>query len=109
MRKFGISCSDCMCHRLALACGDANNDVSYIATVEKILIQLWSFFDNSAKRTAAYGKAVMAMKKINLTAKGRKKWQSVSKKHAEQDGYQWRKQLMEFLMILKHYVRLCAP
>ena len=63
----------CICHRLALACGDANNDVSYITTVEKILFQLWSFFDNSTKRTAAYSKAVMAMKEINLTAKGRKK------------------------------------
>ena len=61
----------CVCHRLALACGDANN-VSYICTVEKIIIQLWSFFDNSAKRTAAYGKAVMALKEINLSAKGRK-------------------------------------
>lgn len=30
----------CICHRLALACGDANNDVSHICTVEKILIQL---------------------------------------------------------------------
>lgn len=63
----------CICHRLALACGDANNDVSYIKTVEKILTQLWSFFDNSAKRTAAYGKAVMAIKEVNLPAKGRKK------------------------------------
>ena len=63
----------CICHRLALACGNANNDVSYIPTVEKILIQLWSFFDNSAKRTAAYGKAVMAVKEIRLSAKGRKK------------------------------------
>ena len=66
----------CICHRLALACGDANNDVSYITTVEKILIQLWSFFDNSAKRTAAYSKAVIAMKEINLTAKG---WKKVAK------------------------------
>ena len=63
----------CISHRLALACGDANNDVSYICTVEKILIQLWSFFDNSPKRTAAYGKAVMAINEINLSAKGRKK------------------------------------
>jgi len=34
----------CICHRLALACGDANNDVSYVSIVEKILIQLWPFF-----------------------------------------------------------------
>ena len=64
----------CICHCLALACGDAINDVSYVTTVKKILIQSWSFFfDNSAKTTAAYGKAVMAMKAINLSATGRKK------------------------------------
>ena len=40
----------CICHRLALACGDANDDVAYIKTVEKILVQLWSFFSNSAKK-----------------------------------------------------------
>lgn len=37
----------CICHHLALACGDANDHVAYIKTVEKILIQLWSFFKNS--------------------------------------------------------------
>ena len=63
-------------------------NVSYNATVEKILIQLWSFFDNSAKGTAAYGKAVMAMKEITHQQKDGKKWQSVSKKHAEQNGCQ---------------------
>ena len=57
----------CSCHHLALACGDANNDVSYICTVEKILIQLWSFFDNSAKTTAACGRAVMAIKETRTT------------------------------------------
>lgn len=98
----------CVCHRLALACGDANNDVSYICTVEKILIQLWSFFDHSAKRTAAYGKAVMAIKEINLSAKGRKKWQRASKRRAEQDGCRWRRRLMGCLTILRHYVKLCA-
>lgn len=50
----------CTCHRLALACGDANDQISYIKTVEKVLIQLWSFFHNSEKRTAAYTKAVSA-------------------------------------------------
>ena len=27
----------CICHRLALACGDANDNVTYIKTIEKIL------------------------------------------------------------------------
>ena len=32
----------CICHRLALACGDAN-DVSYFKQVERVLLELWSF------------------------------------------------------------------
>jgi hypothetical protein len=52
----------CICHRLALACGDANDHVSYIKTVEKVLLQLWTFFKNSAKRSAAYAKAAVAAK-----------------------------------------------
>lgn len=63
----------CICHCLALAFGNTNNDISYISTVKDILIQLWSLFDNFVKRTAAYGKAVMAVKEIRLSAKGRKK------------------------------------
>ena len=39
----------CICHRLALACGDANDQVSYIKTIEKVLLQLWAFFKNSSK------------------------------------------------------------
>ncbi|XP_048580041.1 zinc finger protein 862-like [Nematostella vectensis] len=62
----------CICHRLALACGDANDTVDYIKQVERILIQLWSFFDNSAKKTAAYAKSVLEVKKINVSAKGKK-------------------------------------
>ena len=54
----------CICHRLALACGDANDHVSYIKTVEKVLVQLWTFFKNSAKRSAAYAKAAVAAKAL---------------------------------------------
>jgi ubiquitin-protein ligase len=43
----------CIAHQLALACGDANNSVSYILTMEKILIQLWSLFKNSPKKADA--------------------------------------------------------
>ena len=56
----------CICHRLALACGDANDHVSYIKTVEKVLVQLWTFFKNSAKRSAAYAKAAMAAKALEV-------------------------------------------
>lgn len=54
----------CRCHRLALACGDANDHVSYIKTVDKVLVQLWTFFKNSAKRSAAYANAAIAAKAL---------------------------------------------
>ena len=63
----------CIAHRLALACGDANNSVSYILTVEKILIQLWSLFKNSAKKAAKYSKAVLNANGITMTKRGKKK------------------------------------
>jgi len=63
-------------------------------------MHLWSFFNNSAKRTAAYGKAVMTMKEINLSAKEGKEWQRALKRHAERRGYQWIMQLKGCLMIL---------
>lgn len=54
----------CICHRLALACGDANDHVAYIQTVEKILVQLWSFFKNSAKKSVSFAKASIAAKSV---------------------------------------------
>ena len=63
----------CICHRLVLACNDVNDDVACIKTVEKILIQLWSLFHNSAKKTAAYAKAVVNYNQISLSSQVRKK------------------------------------
>ena len=63
----------CICHRLALACGDANDDISYIKTVEKVLIQLWSFFHNTGKRTAAYTKAVIASAELQISNSAKKR------------------------------------
>ena len=62
-----------ICHRLALACGDANDQISYIKTVEKVLIQLWSFFHNSGKRTAAYTKAVIATAELQISHSAKKR------------------------------------
>lgn len=63
----------CICHRLALACGDANDHISYIKTVEKVLIQLWSFFHNSGKRTAAFTKAVIASAELQISHSAKKR------------------------------------
>ena len=62
----------CICHRLALACGDANDHVQYIQSVEKILLQLWSFFKNSPKKSASYAKAAVAAKSITVSHAGKK-------------------------------------
>ena len=63
----------CICLRLALACADACDSVTYLTQVEKILYQLWSFFDHSAKRSAAYAKAALDVKSLSLSREGNKK------------------------------------
>ena len=65
----------CICHHLALACGDANDRISYIKEVEKILLQLWSFFHHSAKKSASYTKAVQTVKQLSASNGGKKKLQ----------------------------------
>ena len=62
----------CICHRLALACADANDDVSFIKDVEATLKHLWKFFDNSSEKTAAYIKIQESLRGISLSNKGRK-------------------------------------
>lgn len=42
----------CICHQLALAFSNADGSVHYVSVIEKNLWQLWSFFDNSNKKTA---------------------------------------------------------
>ena len=39
----------CICHRLALACSDTGDELSYIQEFEKNFLQLWKFFENSPK------------------------------------------------------------
>lgn len=58
---------------MALACGDANDTISYIKKAEKVLLQVWSFFDNSPKKSAAYPKAVLAVKQLSVSNRGKKK------------------------------------
>ena len=52
----------CICHRLALACGDTGDELTFINTFELTMIQLWSFFKNSAKRLQIYIKTAMKLK-----------------------------------------------
>ena len=62
----------CICHRLALPCANASDDVSFIKDVEATLNYLWKFFENSSKKTAAYIQTQENLREINLSKKGRK-------------------------------------
>ena len=42
----------CICHRLALACGQAGNEVRYLRQVKDGLLTLWKYFHNSPVRSA---------------------------------------------------------
>ena len=52
----------CICHRLALACGDTGNELKFISDFELTLTQLWIFFKNSPKRLTIYIKTAMQLK-----------------------------------------------
>lgn len=54
----------CVCHRLALACSNANDSVNYVSVVEKNLWQLWSLFENANKKTTLYAKVQMNLNGI---------------------------------------------
>jgi len=45
---------NCICHRLALACNDGNDQLKSTSEVEAVFCQLWSFLENSAEKSAAY-------------------------------------------------------
>ena len=57
----------CICHRLQVACAGASEETKYIAQVEGILLQLWTFFANSPKRTAVLVKAQESGRKMKLS------------------------------------------
>ena len=54
----------CICHRLALACGDTGDNYKFIKKVEENLIELWNFFKNSSKRLHIYEKVALKSKQF---------------------------------------------
>ena len=54
----------CISHRLTLACNDANDSLTPTSQVETVLRQLWSFFENSAARSAVYVQISSEMKEL---------------------------------------------
>ena len=63
----------CICHRLGLACGDSNNDIEYVLTIEHLLVQLYKWLENSCVKTAAYMKMQLRLQSMLLPAEESKK------------------------------------
>ena len=42
----------CICHGLALASGQASNDVTYLKKIKEYLLALWKYFHYSPVRSA---------------------------------------------------------
>ena len=63
----------CICHRLALACGDSNNDIEYVLTIERLLVQLYRWLENSCVKTAAYMKMQLRLQSMQLPAEESKR------------------------------------
>ena len=54
----------CVCHRLALACVDTCKELTYLLTVERLLNQVWKFYDYSPKKTAKLVMVQMELLKL---------------------------------------------
>ena len=71
----------CVCHRLALACTDCNEDTKYIQDVSDILRQTWKHFENSPKRTALLMKVLTNVNEVRVSStKGTKEKKVLAKK-----------------------------
>ena len=71
----------CICHRLALACGDTGDEYKFINSFEETLIGLWAFFKNSSKRLKIYIRTALNCKDFNsMTKKKKKKMEKTVKK-----------------------------
>lgn len=63
----------CVCHKLALACTDSNEDTKYIKDVSDILRQTWKHFENSPKRMALLMKVLTNLNKVKVSSTNGKK------------------------------------
>ena len=62
----------CICHRLALACGDTGDEYKFINYFEETMIGLWAFFKNSSKRLKIYIRIALKCKFTSMTKKRQK-------------------------------------
>ncbi len=74
--RFVVFCA-CICHWLALACGDANSQLKYMVTVEELLVQF--FGRTPCVKKATYLKMQPSLKNLHLP-EGQRKQQQIGRK-----------------------------
>ena len=62
-----------VCHKLALACVDADQELKYVDHMATIIHQLWQSMENSSKRTKVYMKTQMRLHDLGLNRTMKKK------------------------------------
>ena len=63
----------CVCHRLALACADSNQELSYIEKVTAYLTELWKLFEYSNQKMAVFMKTQLNLINLQLLPSVKKK------------------------------------
>ena len=63
----------CVCHRLALACADSNQELSYIEKVTTYLTELWKLFEYSNQKMAVFMKTQLNLINLQLLPSVKKK------------------------------------
>lgn len=63
----------CVCHRLALACADSNQELSYIEKVTTYLTELWKLFEFSNQKMAVFMKTQLNLCNLQLLPNVKKK------------------------------------
>ena len=70
----------CVCHRLALACADSNQELSYIEKVTNYLTELWKLFEYSNLKMATFMKTQLNLCNLQLLPNVKKKTSKKIKK-----------------------------
>ena len=69
----------CVCHRLALACADSNQELSYIEKVTTYLTELWKLFEYSNQKMAVFMKTQLNLINLQLLPSVKKTAKKIKK------------------------------
>ncbi|XP_068712958.1 zinc finger protein 862-like [Montipora foliosa] len=69
----------CVCHKLALACVQADQGLKYVDHMSTIIPQLWQSMENSSKRTKAYMKTQMRLHDLGRNEKEKNVFKKLKK------------------------------